>query len=317
MDAAGSQPAGERVAVVDLGTNTTRMMVCDVRDGEVETLERRTTITRLGEGLDSTGRLADAAMERVRATLAEYREAIDELGAERVVAVATSAIREAENGGSFRDELSQRFSLEVRTIPGEEEARLTFRGATGARDATAEPVLVFDIGGGSTELMVGEPGADPRFIVSTRIGAVRQTERHLHGDPPSREEIDALREEVGGLIAEAVPAGVRGDVRTGIAVAGTATSLAAISQRLEPYDPERVHGFLLERREAERILAMLAHVPVAERRETPGLHPDRAPTIVAGAAILVEAMRAFELDRLETSEADILHGAALDAVGRH
>ncbi len=306
-------PPPSRIAVADLGTNSTRLLVADVAsDGSLTELERRSEVTRLGDGVDATGRLSGEAVDRVLTCLAGYREIADAANAGRRIAVATSAVRDSSNGDEFQQRVRSEPGFDIRTISGDEEARLTFLGATAGRDAGAE-TLVIDIGGGSTELMVGEPGADPRFIVSTRIGAVRQTERHLHGDPPSREEIDALREEVGGLIAEAVPAGVRGDVRTGIAVAGTATSLAAISQRLEPYDPERVHGFLLERREAERILAMLAHVPVAERRETPGLHPDRAPTIVAGMAILLEVLAAFGLERVTVSDRDILWGVALSS----
>jgi exopolyphosphatase/guanosine-5'-triphosphate,3'-diphosphate pyrophosphatase len=310
----GQEGRGQRIAVVDLGTNTTRLLVCEVRDGSLRELDRRTKITRLGEGLDESGRLTDAARERVSDALAEYRAGIDELGATRAVAVATSAIREAENGPAFRDELTERFSLEIRTITGEEEARLTFHGATsGRRSETRGEVLVFDIGGGSTEFMVGNPGADPGFVVSTGAGSVRQTERHLHDDPPGHEQVHALAEEIRTLLASGIPEEVREAVNDGIAVAGTATSLAAISQELDPYDPDRVHGYRLELGEGERILAMLAAMPLAERRDVAGLHPDRAPTIVAGALILVEATRAFGLDWVETSEADLLHGAALEA----
>jgi exopolyphosphatase/guanosine-5'-triphosphate,3'-diphosphate pyrophosphatase len=319
MGNGGSEAVGgERIAVVDLGTNTTRLLVCEVRDGVVHELDRRTTITRLGEGLDSSGRLADGAMERVADTVEGYRAAIDEHGATPTIGVATSAIREAENGPAFRDELSERFDIDIRTISGEEEARLTFLGATSARGANGgseEDTLVFDIGGGSTELMVGRPGHDPRFVVSTRAGSVRQTERHLHDDPPSHEQTHALAEEIRQILAAEVPGAVKSETDTGVAVAGTATSLAAISQELEPYDPARVDGYRLELGEGERILAMLAVMPVAERREVKGLHPDRAPTIVAGAMILVEITRAFGLDWVETSEADILHGTALQAVG--
>ena len=312
MEAARS-PRDGRVAVVDLGTNTTRLLVCDVQGGRVRELERRTEITRLGEGLDANGRLAEAAKRRVTDTVAGYREAIDRLEARTRVAVATSAIREAEDGAAFRDELSERFGLDIRTISGEEEARLTFLGATTGRGAGEDPVLVFDIGGGSTEFVVGRPGTDPDFVVSTRAGSVRQTERHVVSDPPQHEELQGLAAEVRELIAQDVPAEVRSAVEAGIAVAGTATSLAAISQKLEPYDPALVHGYRLELGEAERILAMLATLPLEERRDMPGLHPDRAPTIVAGAVILAEATRAFGLSWIETSEADILHGAALEA----
>ncbi|MFL5842667.1 MAG: Ppx/GppA family phosphatase, partial [Thermoleophilaceae bacterium] len=152
----------------------------------------------------------------------------------------------------------------------------------------------------------------PTFRVSTQAGSVRQTERHLHADPPSDEELAGLRTAVRSILADAIPADVRAQVKAGIAVAGTATSLAAIDQKLEPYDSDKVDGYALSVEAVERMLAELASVPLEERREVPGLHPDRAPTIVAGAAILLESILLFELASVEVSEADILHGAALD-----
>jgi len=301
-----------RVGVVDIGTNSTRLLVAEVDGGAVAELERRTSITRLGEGVEATGRLSDAAIARVHATVSDYRELIDGLGAERIVAVATSAMRDAENGPAFRDEIRSRFGIDARTISGDEEARLTFLGATAARDPGAE-TLVIDIGGGSTEYVTGQAGGDPGFHVSTRMGSVRHTERHLHTDPPEPDELAALAEDIRATLAADVPADVRERVEAGIAVAGTATSLAAIDQRLAPYDPERVHGYPLLRAACERIVAELAALTVAERRQVTGLHPDRAPTIVAGAVILLESMRAFELAEVEVSERDILHGAALAA----
>jgi exopolyphosphatase / guanosine-5'-triphosphate,3'-diphosphate pyrophosphatase len=253
-------------------------------------------------------------MERVRAVCADYRAVIDRLGAERVVAVATSAFRDAENGEDFRIELRERFGIDAHTIPGDEEARLTFLGATSARPHGGEPLLVLDIGGGSTEVVVGLAGADPKFRGSLRAGSVRQTERHLHDDPPPPDQVTACAQEIRALFAAEVPAELRARTAAGIAVAGTATSLAAIDQELDPYDPERVHGYRLELGACERMLAMLAALPLERRRELPGLHPDRAPTIVAGATILIEAVGAFALDGVEVSERDILWGVALDSV---
>jgi exopolyphosphatase/guanosine-5'-triphosphate,3'-diphosphate pyrophosphatase len=284
-----------------------------VEDRGVEELDRRTTVTRLGEGLEASGRLSDTAMSRVSDALARYREAIDALSVERVVAVATSAMRDAANGPDFRDEIQRRFQLDARTISGDEEARLTFLGATAGRAGRAN-TLVIDIGGGSTEFVTGRPGADPGFHVSTRMGSVRHTERHLHGDPPTEAELEALAQDARAIIEREVPAEVREAVDDGIAVAGTATSLAAIDQELDPYDPERVHGYRLGLESCAVLLARLASLTVAQRRELAGLHPDRAPTIVAGAGILLESMRAFGLDAIEVSETDILHGAALDAL---
>jgi exopolyphosphatase / guanosine-5'-triphosphate,3'-diphosphate pyrophosphatase len=301
-----------RVAVVDIGTNSTRLLVAEVEGEAVAELDRRTIVTRLGEGLEATGRLADAATERVSNALAEYREAIDGAGAERVVGVATSAMRDAANGPDFRDEIERRFGIDARTISGDDEARLTFLGATAGRQVGAL-TLVIDIGGGSTEYVTGRPGADPGFHVSTRMGSVRQTERHLHSDPPNEAELAALSEDARAIVEGNVPAGVRELVESGIAVAGTATSLAAIDQELDPYDPERVHGYRLGQAACERLLVRLAELPLERRRAVTGLHPDRAPTIVAGAGILLESMRACGLGEIEISERDILHGAALAA----
>jgi exopolyphosphatase/guanosine-5'-triphosphate,3'-diphosphate pyrophosphatase len=301
-----------RVAVIDIGTNSTRLLVAEVHDGVVRELDRRTEVTRLGEGVEATGRLSDAAIGRVSETLASYRAAIDGLGGERVVAVATSAMRDAENGPAFRDEIQRRFDVDARTISGDEEARLTFLGATAGRTAGTD-TLVIDIGGGSTEYVTGRAGSDPGFHVSTRMGSVRHTERHLHADPPTDDEVAALGAEARSIVEAEVPADVRERVGEGVAVAGTATSLAAIDQELDPYDPDKVHGYRLSRAACERILAHLASLTVDQRRNVTGLHPDRAPTIVAGAGILLESIRCFGLDEVEISENDILHGAALTA----
>ena len=303
-----------RVAVIDMGSNSTRLLIADVDAGSVHELVRETRITRFAQGVDATGRLADDAIERVLAAIADYRDAIDRHEVERVSALATSAARDAANGSEFLATLRERFGVDARMISGDEEARLTFLGATAGQSHGSDPTLVLDIGGGSTELVVGAPGRPPGFHVSVQAGAVRQTERHVSSDPPRHEELQALGAEVRGIIEGAVPALLRHDTPTGIAVAGTATSVAAIDQELDPYDPERVHGYELQLAACERILAMLAALPESERRAVTGLNPDRAPTIVAGVIILVEAMRAFGLETMRTSEADILHGAALSSI---
>lgn len=317
-----------RIAVADLGTNSTRLLVADVApDGRLTQLERRTEVTRLGEGVDANGRLSPEAMRRVYDALARYREIADTAGAERRIAVATSAVRDSDNGSELVEHVREQIGFDLRTITGDEEARLTFLGATSARtdphapaaaaehsppptDPTRAETLVIDIGGGSTELVTGRPGHSPDFHVSTALGSVRHTERHLPSDPPHPHELEALAAEARRIVAAAVPDTVRANVRAGIAVAGTPTSLAAIDQRLDPYDPDRVDGYRLTLAAAERILAQLARLPTEQRRDVTGLHPDRAPTIVAGVAILVEAMRLFGLDEVEVSEADILDGAA-------
>ncbi len=298
-----------RVGVVDIGSNSTRLLVADVAEGRVERLARRTEVTRLGQGVDESGRLGEEAKDRVRRVLARYREELDAHSIGRAAAVLTSAVRDAANGPEFVAELGDAYGLDARTLPGEEEARLTFLGATAERDRADEtPLLVIDVGGGSTELVLGTPRA-PGAAVSTNVGVVRQTERHLRADPPDPGELAALRAEAREIFARERPPGA---AAAAIAVAGTATSLAAIDLALDPYDPERVHGHRISCARAEEILTGLAAQTEAERREVPGLHPDRAPTIVAGAAILLAALETFGLDGFEASEHGILTGAALD-----
>lgn len=307
-----------RVAVVDIGTNSTRLLIADVLDGRVTELDRRSQVTRLGDGVDANGTLAPAAIARVEATLAAYRDAMEaaEVPTGARIAVMTSAVRDARDGGDFAGRVRDDFGLDARVLSGDEEARLTFLGATHVRDGNLrDPLLVFDIGGGSTELVLGS-GADVRFHVSTQAGVVRQSERHIAHDPPRPGELQALAAEVREILAAAVPADVRAAAASAVGVAGTATSLAAITLELEPYDPAKVHGTLLQLAECELALARLAQMPLAERREIRGLHPDRASTIVPGVVILIEILRTFDLDRFEVSERDLLHGAALDRAAR-
>ena len=302
-----------RVAVADLGTNSTRLLIAEVVDGRVRELERHSVVTRLGDGVDASGRLGDAAQARVLATLEGYAEAIGRHGCERRVAVLTSAVRDAANGAAFRATVRERFGLDARTIEGDEEARLTYLGATAARGgADPTPLLVVDIGGGSTEHVTGARG-ETDFHVSTQAGVVRHSERHLRGDPPAQEDRDALARDVRAVVEAAVPTAVRERVGACVAVAGTATSVAAIDAGVEPYDAARVEGRVVDGFHLAEISARLAALPLEERRTVPGLHPDRAPTIVAGTIILAEVLGAFGLDRFEASERDILWGVAIDA----
>ncbi len=300
---------GKRVAVIDVGTNSARLLVADVAGGRVSPVERRSTVTRLGRGVDLTGRLSAEAIEDACAAIGPYVAAVEELGATVVDVVATSAVRDAENGSAFVAELRERFALSPRVLDGEEEARLTYVGAT-SEQAPSEPTLVVDIGGGSTELIVGS-GEESSFHTSMQAGVVRHTERHIASDPPAAVEMEALATDVRGLIEAAVPADIA--ATAGIAVAGTPNSLAAIDLGLEPYDPRRVQGYVLTLPAIQRMLSQLASTPLAERIEIPGMHPDRAPTIVAGVVILIETMRAFDLEAVQASEHDILYGAAITA----
>jgi exopolyphosphatase/guanosine-5'-triphosphate,3'-diphosphate pyrophosphatase len=298
-----------RVAAVDLGTNSTRLLVADVENGGLTEVVRRLKITRLGEGVDERRRLLPAAIARVRNVLTDFRREAEALGAERTLAIATSAVRDAENGEAFLGEVEWSYGFQTRLLSGEDEARLTFRGVSLAREV-ADQTLVLDIGGGSTELAVGGPDG-LRFHASLDLGCVRLTERFLHADPPAEEELAACASAVGTLLSERVAHEVR--PHSAIGVAGTITSIAALDLGLEEYDPEKVHGHRVLRSGVAAQLKRLASLPVVERRQIPALEPERAPVIVAGAVILSEALDHFGLDGLEASERDILDGAALEA----
>jgi exopolyphosphatase / guanosine-5'-triphosphate,3'-diphosphate pyrophosphatase len=300
-----------RVAVVDVGTNSTRLLLADVAAGRVEEVDRRTTVTNMGRGVDHTGLICGEAIEDVCAVISDYKATYEEMGAERVMAIATSAVRDAANGEAFIAELRERFELDASLLTGEEEAHLTYLGATALRPAE-EPTLVFDIGGGSTELVVGS-GRDVAFHTSLQAGTIRQSERHLTADPPHTHELEDLAAEIRALIERAVADRPEAGAARAIAVAGTPTSLAAVDQGLEPYDRSRVHGYRLALQRVQRMLSRLSSLPLAERLRVPGLHPGRAPTIVAGTVILVQVMRVFGLEEVEVSELDILHGSALSA----
>jgi len=287
-----------RVAAVDLGTNTTRLLVADVDDGRIDEVHRETHITRLGEGVDARKRLLPVPIARVRNVLADYRRTLERLGAERTLAVATSAVRDAENGEAFLGEIEWSYGFATRLVSGDDEALLTRRGVQ-----PAAGTLVLDIGGGSTELIVDD------FHASLDLGSVRYTERYMHTDPPSSAELDACAAAVRFVLEERVP--VRADAAIG--VAGTVTTLAALDLGLDRYERERVHGHRLTLEAAQRQLARLAALPLVERREVPALDPERAPVIVAGAVILTETLAFFDLDSIDVSEHDILDGIALAA----
>jgi exopolyphosphatase/guanosine-5'-triphosphate,3'-diphosphate pyrophosphatase len=299
-----------RVAVIDIGTNSTRLLIADVAEGRVREVERRSRVTRLGRGVDLSGQLSAEAIEAACEAIADYVAIYQEVGVDTVDAVATSAVRDASNGSAFVAELRERFALSARVLDGEEEARLTYVGATSEHPPPA-PTVVIDIGGGSTELIVGR-GPAISFHASLQAGVVRHTERHISSDPPTAAELESLAGDVRRSIEEAT-GHPEARAEAGIAVAGTPTSLAAVEMELAPYDPARVHGHGLSLPSIQRMLSRLASAPLADRVEIPGLHPDRAPTIVAGVVILIETMRAFGLDRIEVSEHDILYGAAIAA----
>ena len=305
-----------RVAAVDIGTNSTRLLVADVdgADAPLRTLDRRMTITRLGQGVDATHRLAPEAIERTVTVLREYRDVIDKLGAQRVRAAATSASRDASNRADFFDVARDALGgVDLELIPGDEEARLSFVGATTGLKEPA-PYLVVDIGGGSTEFVVGTDA--PEGLLSVDTGCVRLTEQFLHGDPPRPEELSQAVSVVRDYlldVARELP-GVR-DACTLVGLAGTITTVAAIEMGLAEYDPERIHHFRLTRAAAEDVFRTLATETLEQRRHNPGLDPDRADVIVGGAVVLVSILRAFEFDEVLVSEADILDGLVRSQLG--
>ncbi len=300
-----------RVAAVDLGTNSTRLLVADVDDGRISDLARETRITRLGEGVDERRRLLPGPIARVRNVLTDFRRTAESFGVERTLAIATSAVRDAENGEAFLGEIEWSYGFATRLLSGQEEALLTFRGVTSERTLEQGTVIV-DIGGGSTELVAGERNGI-RWHDSLDIGSGRLTERFLGSDPPTAAELEAAAAAVRALLAERLPEEIRSGTSSAIGVAGTITSLSALALGLDEYDRDRVHGSELSAHALEEQLRRLASVPVEERRRIRPLDPDRAPVIVGGAIIVREVLAFFGLDGLEISERDILDGAALAA----
>ena len=301
----------KRVAAIDLGTNSTRLLVADLDDGHIRELERETRVTRLGEGVDERRRLLPLPITRVRNVLADYRRRLEALAAEQTLVIATSAVRDAENGEAFLGEIEWSYGFATRLLSGHDEALLTFRGVTAERDLR-DGTMILDVGGGSTELIACDP-AGVSWHDSIDIGSVRLTERFLQNDPPGAEELGRCAGAVRSLLAERVPEEVQAAAQAAIGVAGTITSLAALDLGLEEYDRDRVHGHLLSAEGLQRQLDRLASVPLAERRRIKPLDPERAPVIVAGAVIVRETLVFFGLDGIEISERDILDGAALAA----
>jgi exopolyphosphatase / guanosine-5'-triphosphate,3'-diphosphate pyrophosphatase len=286
-----------RVGVVDLGTNSTRLLVADVNGTRIEEVSRRTVITRLGEGVDERRKLLPLPIARVRNVLADFRRELEQLGAERVLAIATSAVRDAENGEAFLGEIEWSYGFTTRLLSGEEEAELAHRGASNGR-VLGDETLVLDVGGGSTELITASTRT------SLDVGSVRLTERHLHSDPPTRQELDTAATTVRAALPGLAPQGA-------IGVGGTLTTLAALE--LGAYDRDAVHGHRLSRGEVQAQFERLVALPLAERRELPGLEADRAPVITGGVLIVREVLDRYSLDGIRVSEHDLLRAAALDA----
>ncbi len=296
-----------RVAAVDIGTNTVRLLVADVVDGRIHRVYGEVVVTGLGRGVDATGSIGEEAMARTEAVLIGYAGAVRAHGAESVTAVATSATRDASNGGQFLERAETVLGTPPRVITGDEEARLSFRGVVAALDPK-RPVLVIDPGGGSTEFVLGD--AEPGYISSVDIGSVRLTERRLPDHPARREQVAAAVDEARRLFAPTVLPRSPGCV---VGVGGTYTALAAIALDLPAYDRDVVHRTELSQTTLDALVDTLAVLTVEETAAIPSLDPARAPVLLGGAVVAAEALRHVGASRLMISESDILDGLALEA----
>jgi exopolyphosphatase / guanosine-5'-triphosphate,3'-diphosphate pyrophosphatase len=301
----------KRVAAIDIGTNSVRLLVAEVdgttaRDAKVVPLDRRMRITRLGQGVDKARALAPDAIERTVAVLREYRAALEEHGVTAVRATATSAARDASNRDDFFAAAHDALGITPELLSGDEEAALSFLGATADLDAPA-PYLVVDIGGGSTEFVLGTDA--PTGLVSLDMGCVRITEQYLESDPPAPEELSNAVAAVRDLVAD-VPRVIPGaeSAATLIGLAGTVTTVAAIELGIPEYDPEKIHHFVLTREAAEDVFRTLATETAAQRAHNPGLEAGRVDVIVGGTAVLVGLFRVLGFEEMLVSEADILDG---------
>ncbi|GAA0938823.1 Ppx/GppA phosphatase family protein [Pseudonocardia zijingensis] len=311
-----------RVAAIDCGTNSIRLLVADVTTGfdgvpALRDVHRETRIVRLGQGVDATGELVPEAIERTRAALADYTAVLRRKGAERVRMVATSATRDARNRDDFFGMVRDTLGVDAEVISGDEEAQLAFTGAVGDLDPDDGPFVVVDVGGGSTELVVGtiEDGAAAvRAARSVDIGSVRITERCLHGDPPTAAEVAEGRELAAAVLHEAFDAVPVDGVRTWVGVAGTITTLSAVAQGLEQYDPDAVHLSRIPRADLHRIADELLGMTREERGRHGGIHPGRID-VIGGGALIVDVLAAelharAGISELVVSEHDILDGIA-------
>ena len=307
-----------RIAVVDQGTNSCRLLVLEpgptaaVPPGE---LARDMVITRLGQGVDARGALDPGAIQRTEAVLARYCRRARALGAERIRVGATSAVRDATNRETFADVVRRHAGTELEVIDGTHEAALSFLGGTRGLDPAGGPFLVLDIGGGSTEFVVGRAPGLADDAVSTQMGSVRLTERCVRHDPPDDGDLDALRLEVGSRLDEAEASVPAGSARTFVSVAGTATTMQAIALGLERYDPDRIHRTWLSTADADGVLRELVAMTNEGRTALPVMAPGRGDVIVAGAVVLTEVMRRFGFERTLVSETDILDGLAFETMG--
>ena len=302
-----------RVAAIDCGTNSIRLLVADVVNGVVTDVDRRMIINRLGEGIDKTGEFSAAALERTFAACDEYASLIRGLKAQRVRFVATSASRDAKNREAFIDGVHARLGVSPDVISGEEEAALSFTGATvGVGGSHKPPYLVVDIGGGSTEFVLGTQ--TPTHARSVNIGCVRMTERHLQGDPPTPEQIERAIVDIDAAIAHAGEVVPMHQASTLVGVAGSVTTVAAIALGLDHYDSMRIHGSVIDVEQVTDVAELLLAMPRDQRAAMGVMHPGRVDVIGAGSLVLARIMALTGADEVVVSEHDILDGIALALV---
>jgi exopolyphosphatase / guanosine-5'-triphosphate,3'-diphosphate pyrophosphatase len=299
-----------RVAAIDCGTNSIRLLVADVSDGVVTDVDRRMEIVRLGEGVDRTGKLSDSALDRTMTALRSYASIVASTGASAVAMVATSATRDASNSAEFVRRVKEILGVSPTVLSGSAEARLSYLGATATLTGGA-PYLVTDIGGGSTEFVLG-----PEVAASVDIGCVRLTERHLHSDPPTASEISAARADIDAALSDVELAVPVGEARTLVGLAGSVTTIAGIALDLPSYDSTAIHHSVIPAADVRRIAVSLLGQPRAVRARIGVMHPGRVDVIGGGALILDAIMTRFEFPEVLVSETDILDGIALDLAGR-
>jgi exopolyphosphatase / guanosine-5'-triphosphate,3'-diphosphate pyrophosphatase len=308
-----------RVAAVDCGTNSLRLLLADVDPGRAELTDvtRRMEIVRLGQGVDQTGRLAPEALARTMAVLRDYADIITRSGAQAVRMVATSATRDAANAAEFVRMVKEVLGVAPEVLTGDEEAVLSFTGATAELAAGPDhgPFLVADIGGGSTEFVLGPAGGPPTHAISVNIGCVRMTERHLHGDPPADREVAAAAADIDVALEEVAAAVSARWARTLIGLAGSVTTVAAIAMGLPAYDASRIHHARVAAADVHAVTRGLLAQTRAERAAIGVMHPGRADVIGGGALILDRLMRRFGFAEVLVSEHDILDGMAWSLAG--
>jgi len=301
-----------RVAAIDCGTNSIRLLIADRGpDGELRDLVRTMRIVRLGEGVDRTGAFQEAALERTFDACAEYRKMIDDADVSITRFIATSASRDVRNRDAFVAGVVERLGVQPEVISGTEEARLSFLGALSAvAPEVPGPFLVVDIGGGSTEFVLGT--SEPEQSKSVDIGCVRMTERHMSADPPTPEQVAAVRTDVRAALLKVRQTVDLGRARTLIGLAGTVTTVAAMAMDLATYDPEILHGATISSSDVDAIAERLIAMPRAERAALGFMHPGRVDVIAGGALILAEICREVHASQVLVSEHDILDGIALE-----